>query len=170
MAGGSGMERKVVNECNAYLENNGFAFRLKQSRFTNQIIDCLIDSKKYGYFAIECKSAMYKNGRTIYFSQYFTTNKYGKHQIETISDYIHKSGRKGYIFIEKRKGRGYKNITYAVPWNYLEKLFNKGDKGITWKQIRKHGKIFKPSRFFKHQRWSKFTILKLLTVKLVYMA
>lgn len=152
MAGGYPFERNTVIKLNTYLKENGIAYRLKQNRFTSQIIDLLIDSKKFGFYAIECKSVKYTKGRPVYFSQYFTTNKKNQHQITLISEFVKKSGRKGFIFIEKRKGRGHKNITYAVPWQYLEKLFVQKKKGISWAQIRKKGTIFKPAKFFKNNR------------------
>lgn len=145
----TGMEQKIVRELNGNLNDSGIAYRLKQAKFTSQIIDILVDSKKHGYFGFECKSVMYNPKKPIYFSSNFTVNNKGEHQITLISDFLRKSGREGFIIIEQRKGKGNKNITHVVPWDYLNKVFNDNFVGITWGEIYEYGEIFEPSKLFK---------------------
>ena len=154
-SGGSATERKTVNMLNEFMEKDGFAYRLKQSRFASQIIDVLLDSRIYGYYAIECKSIKFTTnkkdvGRPIYFNQYFTTSKKdNSHQINNISEFIHKSGRVGIFLIELRRGPGHKNEMYAMSWKRLEKKFNAGENNISWDYIFKYAIPFEPEHFFK---------------------
>jgi len=154
-SGGSATERKTVNMLNEFMKEDGFAYRLKQSRFASQIIDVLLDSHKYGFYAIECKSVKYTTdkkgkGRPIYFKQYFTISKKdNSHQINNISKFIHKSGRVGIFLVELRKGPGHKNKLYALSWKRLEKKFNAGENNISWDYIFKYAIPFKPDKFFK---------------------
>jgi len=155
MSKGSGFERQFVNKMNDWFNNKtGIAFRLKQSRFTYQIIDVLVDSGKHGYYAIECKSVKYTKGRPIYFTQYFTTDKHGVSQITRTTDFIKASGRTGILMIEVRRGQGYKNIWYIYPWALVDKKFTKGDKGISWKEMKRDGKPFRPKRITNINKWS----------------
>jgi len=56
---------------------------------------------------IECKSiSMDKGAGALYFSQHFTTDKQGIHQIERISEFLLKSGRRGYLAVKLRMGVG----------------------------------------------------------------
>lgn len=155
MAKGSGFERTFVNRMNDWFTNDGIAFRLKQSRFTYQIIDVLVDSGVHGYYAVECKSVKYTHGRPIYFTQYFTVDKHGVSQITRTTDYVNASGRTGILMVEIRRGRGKKNLWYIYPWTLVDEKFNNGDKGITWKDIRKDGKQFRPERLVNIHKWNK---------------
>lgn len=144
-------ESNAVRMLNTYLGNKGITYRLRQSRFSEQYCDLLLDSRIYHPIAIECKSVKYVRGKKLYFSSHFTTNKHGKHQITRISDFIYISGRQGWLLIEKRKGRGHKNISYALPWVYVEKAFERGDAGLSWGFIRRKGVRFSPKRILKRK-------------------
>lgn len=144
-------ETAAVRAFNNYLGNRGICYRLKQSRFSYQFIDLLLDSRLYKSLAVECKSVKYIKGKKIYFSSNFTIDKDGIHQITRISDFIYISGRQGWLLIEKRKGRGHKNISYALPWVYVEKAFERGDAGLSWGFIRRKGVRFNPKRILKRK-------------------
>ena len=62
-------------------EIRGVAYRLKQSRYTPQVVDLLVDSPRPGYYlAVECKSIDARKAKTLYYSQHFSLAG-GVHQI-----------------------------------------------------------------------------------------
>ena len=79
-------ERVLVQSFNEYFDETGIkgvAHRLKQHRFTPQFLDVLVDSLDPDYYmGIECKSiSVDKGAKALYFTQHFTTDKNGSHQI-----------------------------------------------------------------------------------------
>jgi hypothetical protein len=93
-------ERVLVNSFNSFFKEAGIhalSYRLKQHRFTAQFLDVLVDSINPDlYLGVECKSISVEKGAcALYFSQHFTTDKNGKHQIVRISDYLQSTGRRG---------------------------------------------------------------------------
>ncbi|WP_243684341.1 hypothetical protein [Methanosarcina barkeri] len=119
-------EHMLVNSFNTYIEENGIraiSYRLKQHRFTPQFLDVLVDSLNPDlYLGIECKSiSVDKGANALYFSQHFTVDKNGIHQIERISNYLNKSGRRGFLAVELRLGTGHGREAYMIPWNELKK-------------------------------------------------
>lgn len=139
-------ERMLVNSFNAYIEENGIraiSYRLKQHRFTPQFLDVLVDSLNPDlYLGIECKSiSVEKGANALYFSQHFTVDKNGIHQIERISNYLNKSGRRGFLAVELRLGPGHGREAYMVPWNELEKKYFTQDLKLTLEEIRSFPEI-----------------------------
>lgn len=139
-------ERMLVNSFNAYIEENGIraiSYRLKQHRFTPQFLDVLVDSLNPDlYLGIECKSiSVEKGANALYFSQHFTVDKNGIHQIERISDYLNKSGRRGFLAVELRLGPGHGREAYMVPWNELQKKYYSQDLKLTLQEIRNFPEI-----------------------------
>lgn len=139
-------ERMLVNSFNAYIEDNGIraiSYRLKQHRFTPQFLDVLVDSLNPDlYLGIECKSiSVEKGANALYFSQHFTVDKNGIHQIERISDYLNKSGRRGFLAVELRLGPGHGREAYMVPWNELQKKYYSQDLKLTLQEIRSFPEI-----------------------------
>lgn len=139
-------ERMLVNSFNAYIEENGIraiSYRLKQHRFTPQFLDVLVDSLNPDlYLGIECKSiSVEKGANALYFSQHFTVDKNGIHQIERISDYLNKSGRRGFLAVELRLGPGHGREAYMVPWNELQKKYYSQDLKLTLQEIRSFPEI-----------------------------
>jgi len=139
-------EHMLVNSFNAYIEENGIraiSYRLKQHRFTPQFLDVLVDSLNPDlYLGIECKSiSVDKGANALYFSQHFTVDKNGIHQIERISDYLNKSGRRGFLAVELRMGPGHGREAYIVPWNELEKKYFAPDLKLTLQEIRSFPEI-----------------------------
>ena len=132
-----GFERDFVNEINSTTDDenpNYFAYRRKQHRFSSQDLDVLIDSDDSQYYmGCECKSkqidvskADKENNESeakLYFSQAFSTDKDGVHQIEKVTKFLHKTGRKGVLVIAYRRGRGRKVHYYALDWNKVVELF-----------------------------------------------
>ncbi|AEH61580.1 conserved hypothetical protein [Methanosalsum zhilinae DSM 4017] len=121
-------ERLLVQSFNLFFEKNnvkGIAYRIKQHRFTHQYLDILVDSLHPDYYiGIECKSISVKKGATaLYFTQHFTTDKNGTHQIDRISDFLKRSGRTGYLAVELRMGAGRSRKAYVIPWTQLSEKF-----------------------------------------------
>lgn len=113
-------ERTLVKSCNTYFEETGtlaLAYRLKQSRFAPQFIDVLVDSGNPDlYLGIEYKSISVEKGATaLYFKQHFTTDKKGQHQIERISEFLEKTGRRGFLAVELRMGGGHSKEGVPYP-------------------------------------------------------
>ena len=139
-------EHMLVNSFNAYIEENGIraiSYRLKQHRFTPQFLDVLVDSLNPDlYLGIECKSiSVDKGANALYFSQHFTVDKNGIHQIERISDYLNKSGRRGFLAVELRLGPGHGREAYMIPWNELAKKYFDKDLKLTLQEIRNFPEI-----------------------------
>jgi hypothetical protein len=135
MPGYSPFENRVVRLINedyfSVTGRPGFAYRLKQSRWNTQFIDVLVDAmSRAHYLAIECKSIDPLKTKKFYFSAW-TLNRKGKHQVETISDFIEKSQRFGILAAEIRKGRGpTPNHIFLLPWSHVNDLFVQGAVGI----------------------------------------
>ncbi|MDD4567592.1 MAG: hypothetical protein PHU37_06790 [Methanoculleus chikugoensis] len=64
------------------------------------------------YPAIECKSI---SGKKIYFSQHFHFDKNNVHQIDAITDFIRKTGRRGFLAVEFRFGAGGRRRCTSCP-------------------------------------------------------
>jgi len=139
-------ERLLVNSFNTYIEEKGIraiSYRLKQHRFTPQFLDVLVDSLNPDlYLGIECKSiSVDKGANALYFSQHFTVDKRGSHQIERISDYLNKSGRRGFLAVELRMGTGHDREAYMVPWEKLKKKYLTQNLKLTLEEIRSFPEI-----------------------------
>ena len=147
-------ERMLVNSLNAYIEENGIkaiSYRLKQHRFTPQFLDVLVDSLNPDlYLGIECKSiSVDKGANALYFSQHFTVDKNGIHQIERISDYLNRSGRRGFLAIELRLGPGHGREAYIIPWKELEKEYLNQNLKLTLQEIRSFPEIRREGKDYK---------------------
>lgn len=133
-------ERGLVNSFNNYFKENhmrGISYRLKQHRFTPQFLDVLVDSLNPDYYlGIECKSiSVEKGAKALYFTQHFTTDKKGVHQIERISDFLNHSGRCGFLAVELRFGAGKPREAYAIPWSALSKRYQSESLKFTIEEI-----------------------------------
>ncbi|TGC10982.1 hypothetical protein [Methanolobus halotolerans] len=122
-------ERTLVQSFNIYFEESnlkGIAHRLKQHRFTPQFLDVLVDSLDPDYYlGIECKSiSVDKGAKALYFTQHFTIDKNGSHQIDRISDFLIRSGRTGFLAIELKMGVGKSREAYIIPWDVLRDRFH----------------------------------------------
>jgi hypothetical protein len=146
-------ERELVNSFNTYIKENGIraiSYRLKQHRFTPQFLDVLVDSLNPDlYLGIECKSiSVEKGANALYFTQHFTVDKNGIHQIDRISEYLNRSGRRGFLAVELRLGPGHGREAYMVPWNELKNKYLTHTLKLTLEEIRsfpeiKRGKDYK---------------------------
>ncbi|MDD2440209.1 MAG: hypothetical protein PHD41_08420 [Methanosarcinaceae archaeon] len=139
-------ERELVNSFNSYIkakEIKAISYRLKQHRFTSQFLDVLVDSLNPDfYMGIECKSiSVEKGANALYFTQHFTVDKKGVHQIERISNYLYKSGRKGFLAVELRMGMGHEREAYIIPWKKLENRYRNGALKYTVSEIREFPEI-----------------------------
>lgn len=127
----SDFEREIVHCLNQFIKTHhiqGFAYRLKQSRFTNPLVDVLVDSINPScHLSIECKSIIDKK---LYFSQHFPSDKEGVHQVDAISEFLNETGRTGYLAVEFRQGLGKPSEGFLIPWPVVVEHY-KADKGIT---------------------------------------
>lgn len=147
-------ERQLVQSFNVFFsehEIKAIAFRLKQHRFTHQYLDVIVDSLHPDYYlGIECKSISTEKGaRSLYFTQHFTTDKNGAHQVERMTDYLRLSGRKGFLAVELRPGSGRERTAYAIPWHIVAERFEAGEKGLNveaimeFPQIERTGSLYR---------------------------
>ncbi len=140
-------ERVLVHSFNDFFEETstkGIAHRLKQHRFTPQFLDVLVDSLDPDYYlGIECKSiSVDKGAKALYFTQHFTIDKKGSHQITRISDFLQRSGRTGFLAVELKMGVGRAREAYIIPWTKLHEKFNDEDTNkITIESIREFPQI-----------------------------
>ncbi len=140
-------ERVIVQSFNVFFEEKkfkGVAYRLKQHRFTPQFLDVLVDSLDPDYYmGIECKSiSVDKGAKALYFTQHFTTDKNGVHQIERISDFLLRSGRNGFLAVELKMGVGRTRQAYMIPWTELYRKFIKeGILKISVEEIQEYPRI-----------------------------
>lgn len=136
-------ERALVNSFNDFFsEENieGIAHRKKQHRFSSQLCDVLVDSPhEMFYLAIENKSVKASSTNKLYFSQHFSDN--GRHQVDRISEFIDRSGRKGYLAVELKRGRGRPKKAYMVPWKEVRDSFENGEAGLSLEQLQQHPEI-----------------------------
>lgn len=127
----SDFEREIVHCLNRFFKTRhiqGFAYRLKQHKFTSQYVDVLVDSLNPSYYlSIECKSIIDKK---LYFSQHFHSDKKNVHQVDAISDFLAKTGRIGFLAVEFRQGPGKASEAFLIPWATVVGHF-KENKGIT---------------------------------------
>lgn len=127
-------ERQVVVAYNDFFEENGIAglaYRLKQSRFSVQVVDVLVDSPDREYYlAIECKSINSRRYNKLYFSANFSG---GIEQLHGHDIFCAQTGRTGLVAIELRKSRG--NEAYLVPLWYVLDVANSGRAGLDVEDI-----------------------------------
>jgi len=142
----SDFEREIVHCMNRFFKTHhihGFAYRLKQHKFTSQYVDVLVDSLNPSYYlSIECKSIIDKK---LYFSQHFHSDKNKVHQVDAISDFLIKTGRAGYLAVEFRQGPGKANEAYFIPWATIV-VHYKENKGITVEDARASGTALSRSK------------------------
>jgi hypothetical protein len=150
----SEFERELVKSFNVFFSEhdiNGIAYRIKQHRFSAQVLDVLVDSldTKY-YLGIECKSiSTDKGASTLYFTQHFSVDKSGAHQIVKIDEFLKKSGRKGYLAIELRKGSGRARIAYLIEWNEVMKRFMSNQLGFGVSELDNFSSIYRTDGKYK---------------------
>ena len=142
----SDFEREIVHAMNRFFVRRhiqGFAYRLKQHKFTSQYMDVLVDSLNPSYYmAIECKSIIDKK---LYFSQHFHSDKNNVHQVDAISDFLIKTGRVGYLAVEFRQEPGKVREAYLILWAVVVGHY-KENKGITLEDARTSGTALSKSK------------------------
>lgn len=131
-------EWALTNALNAFFEKDGIsaiAYRLKQSRFSTQFMDILVDSKTPEYYlAIECKSLDARKTRSLYFKQHFSLAA-GGHQMARETEFITRSGRQGILAVELRHGAGKARTAHLVPWGQIYQSFAEGKTGLSLRDI-----------------------------------
>lgn len=134
----SDFERDIVHCFNQFfaVQNiKGFAYRLKQSKFSSQYVDVLVDSLDPRYYlAIECKSI---KGKKLYFTQHFHKDKEDVHQVDAISKFLYNTGRRGYLAVEFRGGPGRPKEAFLLKWDEVRRLYESDDSpGISLETFR----------------------------------
>lgn len=126
-------ERELVKAFNRFFEDNGvdgIAYRRKQHRFSSQFCDILVDSEDPAYYlAIENKSIKTSASNKLYFSQHFSESDKG-HQVDRITDFVERSGRRGYLAVELKRGRGRQRRAFMIPWRALRRRYEEDAVGI----------------------------------------
>ena len=139
-------ESLLVRSLTHYFSTNhidAFTERRPQTKYRKQFVDIVIDSPTLGYLAIECKSTKTKY---LYFSTQFHTEQglNHTHQVETISYYLRKTGRVGYLAVEQRQRKG--NKIYLIPWADVATRFKAGNKGYKLDELRGYPRAVKDKR------------------------
>lgn len=144
-------ERALVNAFNKFFEQediNGIAHRKKQHRFSSQLCDVLVDSKHdMFYLAIENKSVKTSSTNKLYFSQHFSMSD-GGHQVARISDFLDRSGRRGFLAVELKRGRGKARKAYMVPWKVVRESFENDETGIHIDDIKSYPEVLRDSESY----------------------
>ncbi len=113
----SDFEREMVNCLNRFFAAHhiqGYASRPPRRRMAGLSMDVLADSPDPSYsIGIKCRSI---SDRKLYFSQHFPVERDNVHQVDAISDYLHKTGRTGYLAVEFRQGLERPGQAFLVPW------------------------------------------------------
>lgn len=141
-------ERELVKAFNRFFMGNGIdaiAYRRKQHRFSSQFVDILVDSAEPTYYlAIENKSIKTSSANKLYFSQHFSMAN-DRHQVDRITDFLQRSGRRGYLAVELKRGRGKPRKAFLVPWNALLRRYESGDVGIPVEDLERFYEIDRDS-------------------------
>ena len=144
----SNFERELVRSFNDFFAESGIeavAYRMKQHRFSPQMLDVLVDSSNRGlYLGIECKSISPNKGATaLYFSQHFSVDKKGEHQVSKMQEFIRRSGRVGYLAVELRMGSGKSKAAYFISWPDVWRRYSSGQPGFSTEEIRQINPILR---------------------------
>ena len=150
MSGGSDFERDLINTLNENSDNRYKATRFKQHRFSSQLCDVIVLSDQPQYYkAIECKSLKAdqdnlkdeKKGSAgkLYFTQHFSTNDDGKHQLDRMKQFIDKSHMKGVIAVSIKRGPGKRRLYYALDFQEVYEKYKADQSGITFDYMKENG-------------------------------
>ncbi|MEM3208190.1 MAG: hypothetical protein QXQ87_09215 [Halobacteria archaeon] len=137
-------ETRLVLAFNRFLGGDGVAYRIREARYAEQIVDFLVDSKRFGYQGWEAKSIQLSKGaRALYFSQHFHQSRPEDQgcQVNRISEFLRRSGRKGFLAVELRWGVGHSNSTHVIPWSVVESRFKAGVTGFKVPEIQAYPPI-----------------------------
>lgn len=141
----SPFEGKIVKILNGHYVKNGIraeAHRIKQSRYGGQKIDVISDSKNRKYYlGIECKSVNGEENNNLYFTQHFTTDRGGEHQVLRLSRYIYNSGRLGILAVEIRTEGQKHNRVYFVPFGDVIERYKAHEKGLPFEWIEEYPRL-----------------------------
>jgi Holliday junction resolvase len=132
----SDFEREMVNCLNRFFAAHhipGYASRPPHRRPANRSMDVLADSPDPSYsIGFKCKSI---SDRKLYFSQHFPVDRDNVHQVDTITDYLQKTGRTGYLAVEFRQGPERPGQAFLIPWPVVIRLFRDSN-GISLEDAR----------------------------------
>jgi len=142
----SNFERELVKSFNEFFEQGGIdaiAYRMKQHQYSQQMLDILVDSSdRQFYLGIECKSISLSKGATsLYFSQHFSVDKKGEHQVAKMHEFLRKSGRTGYVAVELKMGSGKSKAAYFIAWPQVWERFSRGQSGFSIEEIKRNAHV-----------------------------
>ncbi|MBS1262978.1 MAG: hypothetical protein MAG715_00144 [Methanonatronarchaeales archaeon] len=134
-------ERDLVRSFNDFFEERDLkavAYRRKQHRFSSQVVDVLVDSLNPDfYLAIENKSiSTAKGAGALYFSQHFTES-----QIPRLSGFLERSGRRGFLAVELKRGTGRKRRAFVVPWSDVEARWSSDEPGFPVDRLKGYSEL-----------------------------
>lgn len=126
-------ERGIVNAFNRVFdggEHDGMAYRRKQSRFTSQFADLLVDtnSRLLDNLVIEHKSWKLSSSKKLYFSQHFSSGTEDNflestHQVNRVAEFAELTGRRPLLGVEVRQGMGNPKQLFFVHWNKIQSRY-----------------------------------------------
>lgn len=145
-------EQVMVNSLKKFCKDHGIRAVVRrdiQAKYHHQDCDIKVDSgNERFYMGIECKSVhVGEKEKKIYFSQHFTTDNNGLHQVKRISDYLFCSGRRGYLAVELRFGKGKPRKAYLLPWYYVKQAYQEG-KGILFTDIQRFPEMKRTNGYY----------------------
>lgn len=134
-------ERDLVRSFNDFFGEEGIsavAYRRKQHRFSSQVVDVLVDSLNPDYYlAIENKSiSTAKGAGALYFSQHFSDS-----QVPRLSEFLGKSGRRGFLAVELKRGTGRKRKAFVIPWDDVVDRFESEKPGFPVEEIHSYPEL-----------------------------
>lgn len=119
----------------------GIAKRRKQAQYTSQPCDIEVYQPNTqtrfatNCLAIECKTKKMKSSTKLYWTRDFSESD-NTHQIESMKQYLEKTGMKGSLAVSLRRGRGRNKHAYLIPFQYVyNKYTEDGFKGLDLEHI-----------------------------------
>lgn len=116
-------ERALVRSFKRYFESDdhefvsGFAMRDQQSEYQKQVTDVIVF--KPDVF-IECKALKTSSAGGVGFRSHFNIeDEDSKHQIERETEILNKTGFRGVLALELKRGRGKSRKAYLIDWSFV---------------------------------------------------
>lgn len=131
----SDQEHELVRAFEDYFleKENGIAWRDTQHMGSDQKLDIFVDTPETRFtgLGIEHKAVKTSSTNKLYFTQHFSEKEMENgevvHQVETITEFLERSGRVGWLAIQVRRGRGNPTDTYMLTWEFVKKMYEDED-------------------------------------------
>ena len=142
----SNFERELVKSFNVFFNERGIdtAYRMKQHRFSQQMLDVLVDSSDRAlYLGIECKSISPSKGVAgALLHSIFSVDKKGTVRLSLRCRNLLKDlAEIGYLAVELRMGSGKSKTAYFISWPEVWRRYSSGQAGFSTEEIRRTGDL-----------------------------